>query len=117
MRGSFSLSPRKDDYVARRRQVVGKCWAEFGCDSAGSNVMYLPFILTALPVAICAALVAWYYDRAFQNARYEYLGMTGQADDVYISIVRPLRTYRLIALCIATVASAIAISLIGLTHI
>lgn len=84
--------------------------------------MYLPFILATLPVGLFAASVAWYYDRQFQNVRYEYLGSTraglsGQADDVYHALIRPLRARRLIALCIATIATCIAIILVGLQNI
>ena len=78
--------------------------------------MYVPFILAALPIGLCAAFVAWYYDREFQNVRYEYLGLSGRADDLYLSMVRPLRIRRLIALCIATVATGIAVVLVGLQH-
>jgi hypothetical protein len=83
--------------------------------------MYLPFILTAVPIGLCAALVGWYYNREFQNVRYEYLGsarsgMSGHADEIYLSLIRPLRTRRLIALRIATLAICIAIVLIGLQN-
>lgn len=83
--------------------------------------MYLPFILTALPIGLCAAIIAWYYDREFQCVRYEYLGsaqsgMSGHADDVYLSLIRPLRMRRLIALCIATVATCTGMVFVGLQH-
>lgn len=83
--------------------------------------MYLPFILTALPISLCAALVAWYYDREFQSVRYEYLGsaqsgMSGQADDVYLALIQPLRMRRLIALGIATASTCVAMLLVGLQH-
>lgn len=81
--------------------------------------MYLPFVATIIVVGLCAVLVAWYYNRAFQSVRYEYLGsarsgMSGQADDIYLALVRPLRTKRLAALCVATAAICLAIVLIGL---
>jgi hypothetical protein len=110
-----------DDSVARRRQVVGNCSVDVGPDYAGSKVMYLPFILTAVPIGLCAALVAWYYNREFQCVRYEYLGstqsgMSGHADAIYLSLVRPLRTRRLIALCIAALATSLAVLLVGLQN-
>lgn len=90
-----------------------------GC--AGSNSMDLTFILVVVAIALCAALVAWYYSRECQSVRYEYLGlersgMSGQVDSVYRSIVRPLRRRRLIALCVATMATCAAIALIGLQN-
>jgi hypothetical protein len=84
--------------------------------------MYLFTILVALPTGLCAALIAWYYNRAFQSVRFEYLGspragLSGQVDDVYLSLVRPLRARRLIALCVAAVATGIAVVLLGLQNI
>jgi len=83
--------------------------------------MYLPFILAGISIGLCAAMVAWYYNREFQSVRFEYLGsaqsgVSGQADEIYASLVRPLRVRRLIALCIATVATCIAIVFLGLEH-
>lgn len=83
--------------------------------------MYLPFILMVVLIAFGAALVARYYDRECQSVRYEYLGldrsgMSGQVDSVYRSLVRPLRVRRLIALCVATLATCAAIALIGLEN-
>lgn len=81
--------------------------------------MYLPFIFVVALIALGAAVVAKYYDRACQNVRYEYLGlersgMSGQADSTYLSLVRPLRARRLIARCVATAAACVAIVLVGL---
>lgn len=81
--------------------------------------MYVPLIFATVSIGLCAALVAWYYNRAFQTVRYEYLGssrssMSGRADDVYDSLIRPLRIRRLIALGIASIATAVAVLLVGL---
>ena len=83
--------------------------------------MYLPFILAVVPIGLCASLVAWYYNREFQSVRYEYLGsarsgVSGHADDIYLSLIRPLRARRLIALCVATMATCAAIVLVGLQN-
>lgn len=83
--------------------------------------MYLPYILVALPIGFGATLVAWYYNRAFQTVRYGYLGsaqsgMSGRADELYLSLVRPLRIRRLIALCVATIATCAAIVLVALQN-
>lgn len=81
--------------------------------------MYLPLVATTILVGLCAAMVAWYYNRAFQTVRYEYLGstrsgMSGHADEMYASLVRPLRTRRLVALCVATAATCVAIVIVAL---
>ncbi len=81
--------------------------------------MYPLFIVAAVLIALGAAAVAWYYNRECKSVRYEYLGlersgMSGQVDSVYFSLVRPLRARRLIALCVATLATCVAIALVGL---
>jgi hypothetical protein len=91
----------------------------FGIHLAASDPMYVPLVFATALIGLCAALVAWYYNRAFQTVRCEYLGssrssMSGRADDVYDSLVRPLRVRRLIALGIASAATAGAVLLVGL---
>jgi ABC-type Fe3+-siderophore transport system permease subunit len=76
--------------------------------------MYLTAVLVIVVVAVCAAAVAWYYNRAFESVHHEYLGSAGQVDDIYLSLVRPLRLRRLVAVCIATVAFCVIVMLIGL---
>lgn len=81
--------------------------------------MYLLFISTIVSIALGGAAVAWYYNRAFLDVRYEYLGsgfvgMAGRIDDTYLMLVGPLRMRRLIAVCVATGAFCLAVLLIGL---
>jgi len=81
--------------------------------------MYLPTFLTVVSIALCAVGVAWYYNRAFQSVHHEYLGagctgMVGQVDDIYLSLIRPLRARRLIAIVVATAAFCAAFVMVSL---
>ncbi len=83
--------------------------------------MYLPLMIAVISIGLSAALVAWYYNRAFHSVRFEYLGsersgVSGHADEIYASLTRPLRARRLIALCVATAATGIAIVMVGLQN-